>query len=291
MTSCRLCELPILESIEICNNCGWNHEREEIGDQDQLHAFQAKLKKSKKWVEEVQLKKCLTKLLIKKYGTSSTNPEYDGWSITKTAKLLGEARSLSTTDINLAQELDKHPELLKFRNKTEAKKRLKQIKNGFPFNGDQSTFEFEEELQTYLYNNWEKTPFYNEWELHAIRYNTGEIGEIDLLARHRKEQKWLVIELKRNQSSDETVGQTLRYMGWVKENLMGEVEGQIISETIDEHLRYALLCVSKVTSKVYRLINGLLDFKDSQIARIEDLKRQLSQDELKKLFEKLQNQK
>lgn len=292
MTLCRLCQS---ESSEICNNCGWSQEKEEVCNHDQLRAFLAKLKKSKKWVEEIKLKKLLTEIYIKKYGFSWTNRE-GGWSRTKTAELLHEAPSTTTVDINLAEELDKHPDLLKCRNKTEAKKRLDQMKNGFASDGEQSTFEFEKDLQTYLYNNWNSTPFYDEWELQNTgvlktgRYNTGEIGEIDLLAKHRKEQKWLVIELKRNQSSDETVGQILRYMGWVKNNLEGEAEGQIISRTVDERLGYALLCVPKVTAKVYSFVDGRLYFKDSQIAQIEFLWKQLSQNEKERLLEDLQNQ-
>ena len=38
----------------------------------------------------------------------------------------------------------------------------------------------------------------------------------------------MVVELKKDKASDVAVGQTLRYMGWIKENLaseQGEVEG------------------------------------------------------------------
>jgi len=31
--------------------------------------------------------------------------------------------------------------------------------------------------------------------------------------------RWLVVEHKRNQTSDQTVGQLLRYIGWVKRHL------------------------------------------------------------------------
>ena len=62
------------------------------------------------------------------------------------------------------------------------------------------------------------------------------------MARHRSENRWLVIELKRNQSSDETVGQILRYMGWMRRRKAegAAVEGLIICREIDQRLQYTL---------------------------------------------------
>ncbi|MFO7776659.1 MAG: endonuclease NucS [Candidatus Hydrogenedentota bacterium] len=82
------------------------------------------------------------------------------------------------------------------------------------------------------------------------------IGRIDLLAKHRNEPRWLVVELKRNQSSDKTMGQVLRYMGWVKQHLATDeqaVEGLVISRSRDEQLEYALSPVPNVTAKRYHV--------------------------------------
>jgi len=52
----------------------------------------------------------------------------------------------------------------------------------------------------------------------------------------------VVIELKRGMTSDETIGQVLRYVGWVRENIAAEgqnVHGWIIAGDYDEHLRLA----------------------------------------------------
>ena len=79
---------------------------------------------------------------------------------------------------------------------------------------------------------------------------------IDLLARHKKEPKWLVVELKRGQSSDQTVGQVLRYMGWVRENLASpeeKVQGLIISHSEDKKIRYALKHTSNVELNLYEV--------------------------------------
>ena len=97
-----------------------------------------------------------------------------------------------------------------------------------------------------------------------------------------------MIELKRNQSSDETVGQILRYMGWVKQNLEGEIQGLIISATVDQPLRYALSCVPNVSVKVYRFENELMKLKDSRDADNQAILEKLSPDMIKDLLEKLQ---
>lgn len=72
------------------------------------------------------------------------------------------------------------------------------------------------------------------------KYNTGEVGEIDLLLRN--DNTIIVIELKRK-GIDDTVGQILRYVGWVEENLKKESEkvyGIIIAQEIDKKLHYAI---------------------------------------------------
>lgn len=114
----------------------------------------------------------------------------------------------------------------------------------------ESTFGLERYLHEFLVDNWQVTELGREWdlleedgEIVGSYYNTGDVGEIDLLAKHRSENRWLVVELKRNQSSDDTVGQILRYMGWTRRNLAsngGEVEGLIICREIDLKLQYAL---------------------------------------------------
>jgi hypothetical protein len=100
-------------------------------------------------------------------------------------------------------------------------------------------FGLERHLQNFMYDNWGRIPLGQQWDLYeqdgeivGYEYNTNEIGKIDLLAKHKTKPRWLVIELKRGQTSDETVGQVLRYMGWVEENLAEDgdsVHGLIIA--------------------------------------------------------------
>jgi hypothetical protein len=72
------------------------------------------------------------------------------------------------------------------------------------------------------------------------KFNTGEVGEIDLLLRN--DNVILVIELKRK-GIDDTVGQILRYVGWVEEHLKKpkeKVYGVIVAQEIDKKLHYAI---------------------------------------------------
>ena len=91
------------------------------------------------------------------------------------------------------------------------------------------------------------------------------IGKIDLLARNKKEKAWLVVEIKRNQSSDDTVGQALRYMGYVREHLAKKDdrdEGLIVAHSGDERLRYALAMVPSLSLMVYEV-----DFRLGQLPK------------------------
>ncbi|MBW2103232.1 MAG: DUF1016 family protein [Deltaproteobacteria bacterium] len=66
----------------------------------------------------------------------------------------------------------------------------------------------------------------------------------------------LVVELKRNQTSDQTVGQLLRYIGWVKQHLAedgDEVHGLIICHEADNALHYALSTVPDVELRLYEV--------------------------------------
>ena len=85
-----------------------------------------------------------------------------------------------------------------------------------------------------------------------------DVGRIDLLATNKGKgpRRWLVVELKKDQSSDDTVGQVLRYMGWVAENLAeaGEkVEGLAIAHEGDRRLEYALKATGNVWLMLYEV--------------------------------------
>jgi len=135
-----------------------------------------------------------------------------------------------------------------------------------PSPGEQESaqaFGLERHLHEFLRDNWEHTELGREWALYmepgkeeAGYEYTCDVGRIDLLAKHHKEPRWLVIELKRNQTSDQTVGQLLRYVGWVKQHLAegGEqVHGLIICREADDALRYALSTLQNVELRLYEV--------------------------------------
>jgi len=64
----------------------------------------------------------------------------------------------------------------------------------------------------------------------------------------------VVIELKRNQTSDDTVGQITRYMRWIKTNLGDEkVKGVIVAGKYDQKLDYAQQMVEGLEVFLYEL--------------------------------------
>ncbi len=85
-----------------------------------------------------------------------------------------------------------------------------------------------------------------------------ERGRIDLLARD-KDQNWVVIELKRERAGDKVIGQTLRYLGWVRQNRLRSNEharGFIVGKPIDRNLIAAAMGAAEVPLKLFEF-----DFK------------------------------
>lgn len=131
-----------------------------------------------------------------------------------------------------------------------------------PYPDEEPRFELERHLHEFLRDNWDKTPLGKEWAIYddgdpdaGYEYPTS-IGYIDLLAQHRSRRSWLIIELKRGQSSDQTVGQVLRYIGWVREHLAADdesVRGLVISHAADQRIRYAIQATDSVELMVYEV--------------------------------------
>jgi restriction system protein len=79
-------------------------------------------------------------------------------------------------------------------------------------------FFLEKYLEDFLIGNWESTELgknYNliysdDNELLSQQYKT-DIGKIDILAKEKNTDAYVVIELKRNQTSDDNFGQISRY--------------------------------------------------------------------------------
>lgn len=126
-----------------------------------------------------------------------------------------------------------------------------------------TAFSLERHLQDFLWDNWDNTELGQEWEQYTeegspdagYEFPCG-VGRIDLLARHRTRSDWLVIELKRGQTGDATLGQVLRYMGWIRQKLAEDdetVKGLIIAHDVDESLQYALSVTPDVSLQRYEV--------------------------------------
>ena len=124
-------------------------------------------------------------------------------------------------------------------------------------------FGLERHLHDFLFDNWDHIPLGRDWKVYETPGDPEagyefacSVGRIDILAHHRAEKKWLVIELKRDDTSDATVGQALRYMGWVTKHLADageEVHGLIIARRGDDAVRYAICAVPRLEFMTYEV--------------------------------------
>ena len=132
---------------------------------------------------------------------------------------------------------------------------------------DPSAFVLEEYLEDFIVSNFEAI-FRGELEIYedaaggdGQRYPT-DVGPIDILATEPRSDSFVVIELKKGRPSDQMVGQILRYMGWVKNNLCKDgqaVKGLIICHEPDPKLAYALEMTSNIEVRYYRVSFELRD--------------------------------
>ena len=114
---------------------------------------------------------------------------------------------------------------------------------------DAAAFAMEKHLEDFLVKNWAQTELGKDYDIYAEdgepvgqQYPT-DTGPMDLLAVKKDKSELLVVELKRGKASDVVVGQVLRYMGFVKEDLAEshqDVRGAIIALEDDLRIRRAL---------------------------------------------------
>lgn len=135
-------------------------------------------------------------------------------------------------------------------------------------NVEEQSFYLEKYLEHFIYTNWDNITELEEYEFIlnednepvSLQFNTG-VGIIDLLVRNKKDRSYLVIELKRGKTSDKTIGQIARYMGWVSKEIADKenvaVKGLIIAESFDEKIKYSLSCLNNVKTMKYKISFGL----------------------------------
>lgn len=132
---------------------------------------------------------------------------------------------------------------------------------------NQNEFVLEKYLEEFIVSNFNAV-FKGKLKIHedaegfdGQQYLT-DIGPIDILAVEPASNSFIVIELKKGRPSDQVVGQILRYMGWVKENLCNDgqaVRGLIICRDPDLKLSYALAMINSVDVRYYSILFTLRD--------------------------------
>jgi restriction system protein len=127
---------------------------------------------------------------------------------------------------------------------------------------DPVAFAMEKHLEAFLVKNWNSTELSNDFIIYeeegeavGQQFQT-DAGPIDILAISKDKRKLLVVELKRGRASDVVVGQVLRYMGFVKEQIAEDdqsVEGVIIALEDDQKLRWAISSVPSISFYRYQI--------------------------------------
>lgn len=164
-------------------------------------------------------------------------------------------------------------------NNSELETHLREILDLFAANLDESLaqkdsplaaglFYMEKQLEDFIIDNWQTSELGSKYDLiHeegvliSQQYRTS-IGPIDILVKDKASGGYVVLELKRNQTSDDTVGQIMRYMGWVAENLHDKnVKGIIIAGKYDEKLHYAQTLIPSIEVYLYEVQFSLKEHK------------------------------
>lgn len=127
---------------------------------------------------------------------------------------------------------------------------------------DPVAFAMEKHLEDFLVKNWAQTDlgrdydiFAEDGELVGQQYPT-DTGPMDVLAIKKDKSELLVVELKRGRASDVVVGQVLRYMGFVKEELAEPaqaVRGVVIALEDDIRIRRALAMTPMIDFYRYQM--------------------------------------
>jgi len=127
---------------------------------------------------------------------------------------------------------------------------------------DPVAFAMEKHLEAFLVANWNQTELSKDFSIYeeegepvGQQYAT-DAGPIDILAISKDRKRLLVVELKRGRATDVVVGQVLRYMGYIKEQIAEAdqtVEGAIIALEDDQKLRWALAAVPSIGFYRYQI--------------------------------------
>lgn len=127
---------------------------------------------------------------------------------------------------------------------------------------DPAAFVLEKHLEDFLVANWGQTElgkthdiYEEDGQLKGQQYPT-DTGPMDILAISKDKKELLVVELKKGRASDAVVGQVLRYMGFVMQELAEPnqaVRGVIIALEDDQRMRRALVMTPLIDFYRYQI--------------------------------------
>ena len=193
-----------------------------------------------------------------RYGDSYVHKHYE-------PRLEGEEVCFYRDNVKLSEEsiFEELLEIVNFFKKcidVEVKDESSSISSGL--------FYLESQLEDFLIENWNETEFgqkydliFEDGELKSQQFKT-DIGRIDILAKRKSNNSFVVLELKRNQTSDDTVGQVTRYMGWIQDKYADDnVSGIIVAGKYDEKLYYAQKMLKNIEVFLYEVNFKLNEYK------------------------------
>lgn len=132
---------------------------------------------------------------------------------------------------------------------------------------DPAAFAIEKHLEDFLVLNWAQTELGKDYDIYEEdgekigQQYPSDTGPLDILAVKKDKSELLVVELKKGRASDAVVGQVLRYMGYVAQELAeaGQtVRGVIIALEDDQRIRRALAVTPNVSFYRYQVSFKLL---------------------------------
>jgi restriction system protein len=132
---------------------------------------------------------------------------------------------------------------------------------------DPAAFAMEKHLEDFLVQNWAQTELSKDYDIFeedgekvGQQYPT-DTGPVDILAIRKDKKELLVVEVKKGRATDVVVGQVLRYMGYVLQELAEEgqtVKGVIIALEDDQRIRRALAATPNIAFYRYQVSFKLL---------------------------------
>ena len=131
---------------------------------------------------------------------------------------------------------------------------------------DPVAFVMEKHLEDFLMSNWSQTDLGKDYDIYEEDGENGQqyqtdTGPLDILAISKDKKRLLVVELKKGRASDAVVGQTLRYMSFVQDELAEPdqtVLGVIIAQENDQRIRRAIAMTPGISFYRYQVNFKLL---------------------------------